>query len=458
MAQSTFTPNPMQSSLMAIAWNDPEVQNILLAGGSRGGKSAGIMALVIMRALAAPNTKHGIFRLTLTNCNKQLGPARGTFPEVLDLLYPGIRQQWEKLPNAGTFKNDSIYRFPNGSEILFEGLDKTRIDNVLGGEYSTVWVNECNQIKDYEDVILQLASRMNGRGFLESNGKPVLDTKGDPVPLRPLTIFDCNPAFEDDWECQLFRDHKDPLSGQPLDYPEWYKLLKVPTEDNAANQAANYQLGLKARYKHSSKQMARFVLGEWSTNNPLALFKREWFKWGDVKKSDLVKIVVAVDPSGNQGNKGDYTGIVVAGIDASGHVWVLEDASLKATPEVWAEKAIAMYDDWQADYIVAEKNFGGEMVRTVINGVRRNAPLKLVNATRAKIVRAQPVAIQYSNGNVTHLDGLKELEAQMMDYDENAKKSPDRMDALVWALTELLRLNGGASGETRLVRHGLPSF
>ena len=73
-------------------------------------------------------------------------------------------------------------------------------------------------------------------------------------------------------------------------------------------------------------------------------------------------------------------------------------------------------------------------------------------------LRAQPVAIQYSNGNVTHLDGLKELEAQMMDYDENAKKSPDRMDALVWALTELLRLSGGASGETRLVRHGLPTF
>lgn len=131
MAQSTFTPNPMQSELMATAWNDPEVQNILLAGGSRGGKSAGIMALVVMRALAAPNTKHGIFRLTLTNCNKQLGPARGTFPEVLDLLFPGKRQQWEKLPDVGTFKNDSIFRFPNGSEILFEGLDKTRIDNVL---------------------------------------------------------------------------------------------------------------------------------------------------------------------------------------------------------------------------------------------------------------------------------------------------------------------------------------
>jgi hypothetical protein len=125
----------MQSSLMAIAWNDPEVQNILLAGGSRGGKSAGIVALIINRALAAPNTKHGIFRLTLTNCNKQLGPARGTFPEVLDMMFPGYRKELEKKPEFGTFKSDSIFRFHNGSEILFEGLDKTRIDNVLGGEY-----------------------------------------------------------------------------------------------------------------------------------------------------------------------------------------------------------------------------------------------------------------------------------------------------------------------------------
>lgn len=428
---------------MKLAWQNPEVSNILLYGGSRGGKSAGMMALVIGRAMAAPGTKHAIFRLTLTSCNRQLGPARGTFPEMMKMLFPNVE--------VHVAKSESIVTFPNGSEILFEGLDPTRIDKVLGAQYATAWVNECNEIADYEGIILQLASRMSDTQPIMHQGKPVV-RDGKVQMLRPLMLFDCNPNVKDDWEYKLFQQKLDPMSSQPLDDPESYASLLVPPQDNAANQAEGYAEGLRRRYKHSPKQMARFVEGLWSDNNPNALFRRDMFKYGD-EPASLLRIVVGVDPAGSSGNGSDYTGIVVVGLGSDGHAYVLEDASIKGTPEQWAAEVKRVYDDWQADLIVAERNYGGEMVEHTIRSAHRNLPVKTVVASRGKIARAEPVSIEYHKGKVIHTEVFKELEEQMCDYTPATKKSPDRMDALVWALTELLKLNTGMLGTVK-VKHG----
>jgi predicted phage terminase large subunit-like protein len=366
----------------------------------------------------------------------------------MEMLYPGYMQR----PDVTLAKSESIFTFHNGSEILFEGLDPSRIDKVLGAQYATAWVNECNEISDYEGVILQLASRMADSKPIMNRGKKVMGEDGKPVMLRPLMLFDCNPNVKDDWEYKLFQLKQDPLSNQPLDDADNYASLLVPPHDNAANQALGYADALKRRYKHSPKMMARFVEGMWSDNNPSALFRRDMFKYRDAPES-LLRIVVGVDPAGSSGNGSDYTGIVVVGLDREGNAYVLEDASIKGTPEQWAAETKRMFDEWEADLIVAERNYGGEMVEHTIRSAHRNLPVKTVTASRSKIVRAEPVSIEYHKGRVFHTMPFKELEEQMCDYTPATKKSPDRMDALVWALTELLKLNTSNLG-TVTVKHG----
>ncbi len=157
----------------------------------------------------------------------------------------------------------------------------------------------------------------------------------------------------------------------------------------------------------------------------------------------LVRIVVAIDPAAGSGEHSDETGIVVAGKDAAGHGYVLADLSGRYPPTEWAKAAIAAYRAHDADRIVAEINNGGDMVEATIRMVDPTVPFTAVHAARGKVARAEPVAALYEQGRVHHLGALPRLEDQMCafahDYDrETAGYSPDRVDALVWALTELL--------------------
>jgi phage terminase large subunit-like protein len=161
---------------------------------------------------------------------------------------------------------------------------------------------------------------------------------------------------------------------------------------------------------------------------------------------DLIKVIVAVDPATSNEERSDENGIVVVGIarDKDGYArgYVLEDASHKGTPEEWAKTALRMYRKWEADKIVAEKNQGGLMVETVIRTVDRSVPVKLVHASRGKVVRAEPISALYEQGRVHHVGRFDELEDQMclfsVDNVRNSSNgSPDRVDALVWGLTEV---------------------
>jgi phage terminase large subunit-like protein len=167
----------------------------------------------------------------------------------------------------------------------------------------------------------------------------------------------------------------------------------------------------------------------------------------------LVRIVVAVDPPASSGRKSDACGIVAAGIDAAGIVHVLADASVAAaTPARWARAAVALWRELEADCLVAEVNQGGEMVGAVIAGVDAGVPVKPVRARRGKWLRAEPVAMLYDKGRVRHVGAFCELEDEMTDFTSEGLsngRSPDRLDALVYAVHELAL---GTRGEPRL-RH-----
>ena len=180
------------------------------------------------------------------------------------------------------------------------------------------------------------------------------------------------------------------------------------------------------------------------------------FKYEDIdghrvqSHPDLMRVVVAVDPSGS--STGDECGIGVAGIARDGHAYVLKDLSLQGSPNQWARRSIAGYRLYKADVIVGEKNYGGEMVEHTLRTVDKKISYKNVNATRGKELRAQPVASLYEQGLVHHVGELMQLEDEMTTW-KPGDKSPNRMDWLVWALTELM-----LGGPAKLEIHGENPF
>ena len=178
-------------------------------------------------------------------------------------------------------------------------------------------------------------------------------------------VFDCNPDLKSDWEHRAFIEHVHPTSGKPFkdSVKQKWRSLFLPAQENAGNLEATYLEDLAERYDGSPNMESRFLIGQWRDDNPNALFRKSMFKYKEVNKDFLVRIIVAVDPAGTSGNNSDYTGIVVVGLGWDNHAYVLEDASIKGTPEKWAAEVAKMYDKWDADLVVAEKNYGGERSR-----------------------------------------------------------------------------------------------
>jgi phage terminase large subunit-like protein len=151
----------------------------------------------------------------------------------------------------------------------------------------------------------------------------------------------------------------------------------------------------------------------------------------------LTRIVVAVDPSGGDSDDHDEQGIVVAGQSVDGDFYVLADRSCRETPHGWAGRAVAAYNEFEADVIVAEANYGGAMVESTIRQVGPGVPVRVVTASRGKRQRAEPVSALYEQGRVHHVGPFPQLEDQMCGWVPESGRSPDRMDALVWAVTLL---------------------
>jgi phage terminase large subunit-like protein len=184
--------------------------------------------------------------------------------------------------------------------------------------------------------------------------------------------------------------------------------------------------------------------GELLLDVPGALWTRE--RLDELRRSqapELQRIVVAIDPSGSGGEEADECGLIAAGVDEDGHAWILADASGRYQPIEWARRAIELYYRFRADRIVAETNFGGQMVEATIRAIDLNVAYLSVTASRGKVARAEPVSALYEQGRVHHVGAFPELEDQMCAFTspfDRAKAgfSPGRVDALVWALTDLI--------------------
>ena len=231
------------------------------------------------------------------------------------------------------------------------------------------------------------------------------------------------------------------------------------TFDNSANLADTYLTAVKEQYE-GTRLGRQELYAEVLEEAQGALWTTDMLDRASIKNEgvpDLVRIVVSIDPAVTSNAESDMTGIVVAGIDINGVAYVLGDYTDRLSPQGWASKAISLYHHYKADRIVAERNQGGDMVRRTLEVEDETVPIKLVHASRGKYARAEPVSALYERNLVRHVvdpaDGanLNELETQQRTWEPlGSIGSPDRLDALVWAITEL-SLNGYAKPQLQLV-------
>lgn len=214
-------------------------------------------------------------------------------------------------------------------------------------------------------------------------------------------------------------------------------VTRGSTYDNLDNLAGSFREQVLAAYE-GTRIGRQELLGELLEDVEGALWTIALIDASRVTEApEMRRIVVAVDPSGGSGPNSDEQGIIVAGLGVDGHVYILADRSCKLSPHGWGSRAVAAYREFGADRLVAERNFGGDMVASTIGQVDPNVSVKLVNASRGKVQRAEPVAAAYEQGRVHHVGALAKLEDQMTQWTPADGTSPDRLDALTWAVTEL---------------------
>jgi phage terminase large subunit-like protein len=400
--------------------------HIMLFGGSRSGKTFTLVRAVCMRAIKAPNSRHAIVRFRFNAVKNSI--VLDTFPKVMKLCFPGIEYSINKTDWYATMEN--------GSEIWFAGLDdKERTEKILGMEFATIYPNECSQIpySSIETAVTRLAQKAEQQAI------------GDlpATQLKPKVYYDCNPPSKAHWSFKLFREKRHPETKQALSNPENYASMQINPMDNTDNLADGYLDTLKAM---SSRARKRFLDGEFADATPNQLFPEEHIdKWRvtDGNLPDMVRVVVAVDPSGaddadNADN--DAIGICVAGLGNDGNVYLIADLTVKAGPATWGKVATDAYDRYEADAIVGETNYGGAMVQHVIKTCRPRTNFIKVTASRGKSQRAEPFSALYEQGKVRHVGYLHELEdelAAFSTYGYTGEHSPNRADAAIWALAAL---------------------
>ena len=219
-------------------------------------------------------------------------------------------------------------------------------------------------------------------------------------------------------------------------------VARASTRANAFHLAPRFLDAVVGRYQGT--RLGRQELdGELIEDRDDALWRRDEIERARLDAAPpMTRIVVAVDPPASSGATADACGIVAAGVSEAGIGHVLADASIRgARPTDWAARAIGLYASLDADCLVAEINQGGEMVTTILREVDPSVPVKTVRATRGKWLRAEPVAALYAQGRVRHVGPFPDLEDELCDFGPEGLttgRSPDRLDALVWALTALM--------------------
>lgn len=251
---------------------------------------------------------------------------------------------------------------------------------------------------------------------------------------------------------RLGDDPKCAITTTPRPIPLVKDILKNPvtsvtkgtTYDNASNLADAFMKTIISKYEGT--RLGRQELNaEILEDNPDALWTRASIDDARVSSfPDLVRIVIGIDPAATSTGGADDTGIVAAGVDERGHGYVLGDYTCHVTPKQWATEAISAYNKHAADRIIGEINNGGEMVENTIRSVEGGniVSYKSVHASRGKQVRAEPISALYEQGKIHHVGSFPALEDQMCEWIPGEGSSPDRVDALVWCFTELMKADG----------------
>lgn len=297
--------------------------------------------------------------------------------------------------------------WPNGS--LATCYNASEPDQLRGPQHHYAWVDELAKFPQAQELWDQLAFGLR----LGQHPQSMVTTTPRPLPIIKRLMADKGTV-----------------------------TTRGKTLDNSSNLAPGAVAALMERY--DGTRLGRQELGgEIVDDVPGALWTREMLDTSRVKVApDMARVVVAIDPSGTDGGEdGDEVGIVVAGRGVDGRGYVLCDRSCRLSPDGWARRAITAYHEYGGDRIVAERNFGGAMVQAVVRNADRSVPFKEVVASRGKAIRAEPVSALFEQGRVSIVGSLPELEDQLVLMTPGGylgEGSPDRLDAMVWALSEVM--------------------
>jgi phage terminase large subunit-like protein len=318
---------------------------------------------------------------------------------LLSVFPPDQRPEYKKKPVQLTFHTGAIAL----------GYNATQPDQLRGPQFDTAWCDETAKWRYARETFDQLQFGLR----LGSHPKQLHTTTPRPIPLI-----------------------KEIVAGKEGKVV----ITRGNTMDNASNLAKPFLQKIRDRYEGTRlgrQELAGEILGDL----PGALWSLDRIDLYRVKEQPekMERIVVSVDPAVTNTDESDEHGIIVAGIsDKEGYV--LEDGTLGGSPMDWARRAIALFDKHEADAIVIEVNQGGDMVAQTLRSVRSTLPIREVRASRGKHVRAEPIAALYEQGRVHHVGSFPELENQLTNFTNagyEGEGSPDRGDALVWALSDL---------------------
>jgi predicted phage terminase large subunit-like protein len=301
-------------------------------------------------------------------------------------------------------RSNFSYTFPNGSRI--KGFSAEEPDRLRGPQHHGAW---CDELAAWEkpDTWDQLQFGMR----LGEHPQTVITTTPRPTKLIKELL-----AKESTF------------------------ITRGSTFENSENLSQSALLEMQNRYANT-RLGRQELFGEVLDDNPGALWNRAQIESTRIRPEEcpaFIRVVVGIDPAVTSGEDSDMTGIVTAGLSQNGHYYILSDKTIKASPDAWARVAINEFELHKADRIIAETNNGGDLVVHLLQQVNANIPVKKVTATRGKAVRAEPIASLYEQGKVHHVGYFADLEQQMTEWEPGvSKESPDRLDAMVWALTEL---------------------
>lgn len=410
----------------------------LLVGGARSGKTALVCRAIGARALQSRTSRHAILRLNANAAWSSI--AMDTLPKVFELCWPGTRLKEH---------SDGYLTTPWGAEIWIGGLgEKAAVERILGKEFAGMFINEGSQISYQARLIAR--TRLAQVCYTDT---------GQLLPQRDWV--DLNPVGKSHWSYREFILKVNPENRRPHQNPDDYQYRFLNPLQNAENLTPEFIAELE---ELPVRQRRRFYEGVYVDEIENALWSMECIDQARCFPEDvpetLDRVNVAIDPSGTAGEpdtRSDEVGIVVAG-RAGTQAYVLQDLTCNLPPEGWGRTAVIAYHEHKADRIVAEANYGGDMVRATIAAAAHAIdspvpPVHMVTASRGKAVRAEPVSVLYGylgddgewrNTRVHHA-GTKEtflrLEEELLNFSTAGymgPKSPNRGDALVWSLTDLM--------------------